>query len=134
MPVEAKRRRFGSGRQSAKTFGLFVTWLMLASLLSSCAVAQSGRIKKIALLAPFEGQYRSIGYNALQAVRLAIADAGSNDIQLLAVDDGGTVASAIKRIQALNIDPAVEAILVLGKVASHPDVQGANDRPLSCHR
>ena len=46
---------------TAKTFGLFVIWLTLAGLLSSCAVAQSGRIKKIALLAPFEGQYRRIG-------------------------------------------------------------------------
>lgn len=116
--------------ETAKTFGLFVIWLMLASLLSSCAVAQSGRIKKIALLAPFEGQYRRIGYNALQALRLAAADAGSREIQLLAVDDGGAVASAIKRIQALNTDPAVEVILALGKAASHPTVQEVNDRPL----
>lgn len=115
---------------TAKTFGLFVIWLTLAGLLSSCAVAQSGRIKKIALLAPFEGQYRRIGYNALHAARLAIADAGSREIQLLAVDDGGAVASAIKRIQALNTDPAVEAILALGKAASHPAVQAVNDRPL----
>lgn len=115
---------------TAKTFGLFAIWLMLASLLSSCAVAQSGRIKKIALLAPFEGQYRSIGYNALHAARLAMGDAASHDVQLLAVDDGGALESAIKRIQALNIDPAVAAILALGAAASHPDVQGVNDRPL----
>ncbi len=115
---------------TAKTFGLFVIWLTLAGLLSACAVAQSGRIKKIALLAPFEGQYRRIGYNALHAARLAIADAGSREIQLLAVDDGGAVASTIKRMQALNTDPAVEAILALGKAASHPDVQTVNDRPL----
>lgn len=129
MPVEAEEHyRLMPG--TAKTFGLFAVWLMAASLLSSCAVAQSGRIKKIALLAPFEGQYRSIGYNALYAVRLATDEAASHDIQLLAVDDGGTVESAIKRIQALNIDPAVEAILVLGAAASHPDVQSINDRPL----
>ncbi len=115
---------------TAKTFGLFAIWLTLASLLSSCAGAQSGRIKKIALLAPFEGQYRRIGYNALYAVRLAMDDAASHDVQLLAVDDGGALESAIKRMQALNLDPDVEAILALGAAASHPDVQGINDRPL----
>ena len=82
------------------------------------------------MLAPFEGQYREIGYNALYAIRLAFADAGSQDVQLLAVDDGGTVASAIERIKALNIDPAVAAIIVLGPAATDPAVQMANDKPL----
>jgi len=115
---------------AAKAFGLCAIWLMLAGILSSCALAQSGDIKKIALLAPFEGQYRQIGYNLFYALRLAMEDGGRIDMQLLAVDDGGTVESAIKRVQALNLDPAVEAILVLGKAASHPAVQRVNNRPL----
>ncbi len=126
MPAESK----GQPRFAAKAFGLCAIWLMLAGILSSCALAQSGDIKKIALLAPFEGRYRQIGYNVFYALRLAMKDGGRIDMQLLAVDDGGTVESAIKRVQALNMDPAVEAILVLGKVASHPAVQRVNDRPL----
>jgi hypothetical protein len=107
--------------------GLFA-FLML--VLSSCAVVQSGSISKIALLAPFEGRYREIGYNALYSVRLAIADSSTQDVHLLAVDDGGTIESATNRIHALNIDPNIEAIIVLGQFASHPDVQQSNDKPL----
>lgn len=99
-------------------------------VVSSCAVIQSESSRKIALLAPFEGRYREIGYNALYAVRLAIRHSGVQDIDLLAVDDGGTVTTALERIQALNIDPTVEVIITLGQFASHPDVQQANDKPL----
>lgn len=108
----------------------FRTALLLLLLPSALASCDTGLPRKITLLAPFEGQYREIGYNALYAIRLALADAGSKDAQLLAVDDGGTVASAIKRIKALNIDPAVAAIIALGPAASHPAAQTANDKPL----
>ena len=120
MPAKALMSVF------VKIWGLFAIWLALAG----CAVMESGRVKKIALLAPFEGPRRAIGYNALYALRLARADAGGGDVQLLAVDDGGTVDSALKRMQALNLDPAVAAILALGQAASHPAVQQVNDRPL----
>ena len=99
-------------------------------VLSSCALVQSDSITTIALLAPFEGRYREIGYNALYAVRLAMTDSGTQDVDLLAVDDGGTVESAKARIQALNLNPDVKAIIVLGPFASHPDVQQANSKPL----
>lgn len=99
-------------------------------IISSCGVVRSQEITKIALLAPFEGRYREIGYNALYSVRLVMSDHQAQDIHLLAVDDGGSVETATDRIQALNVDPAVEAIIVLGESASHPDVQQANDKPL----
>lgn len=107
-------------------------WIYLIGmmLISSCAVVQSGSVVKIALLAPFEERYRDIGYNALYSVRLAIADSQQQDVHLLAVDDGGTVESAVDRMQALNLDPSVKAIIVLGQFASHPDVQQVNDKPL----
>jgi hypothetical protein len=104
--------------------------LALSAILAACAATESSLPPKIALLAPFEGQYREIGYNALYALRLAFADAEPSNTQLLAVDDGGTVASAIARIKALNMDPAVEAIIALGPAATHPAVQMANDLPL----
>lgn len=117
--------------KSRKWHVVFSALMILAMfVISSCAVVQSGSVTKIALLAPFEGRYREIGYNALYSVRLAMTDSGLQDVNLLAVDDGGTVKSAVDHIKALNIDPAVEAIIVLGQFASHPDVQQANDKPL----
>lgn len=109
---------------------IFRTALLCVLLSSALASCDSGLPRKVTLLAPFEGQYREIGYNALYAIRLAFADARSMNVQLLAVDDGGTVASAIERIKALNMDPAVAAIIALGPAATHPAVQTANDRPL----
>jgi len=104
--------------------------ILLVLIISGCAVVRSDSITKIALLAPFEGRHRDIGYNALYAVRLALSDAQAEDIHLVAVDDGGSTETAVDRIQALNTDPAIKAIIVLGQFSSHPDVQQANDKPL----
>lgn len=104
--------------------------LLLAIALAGCGASNPELPGKIALLAPFEGQYRDIGYNALYAVRLAFGDAKPRDIQLLAVDDGGMPASAVARVKALNLDPAVLAIIALGPVATDPSAQKANDKPL----
>ncbi len=101
--------------------------LLLALALASCT-AQHAMPRKVALLAPFENQYREIGYNALYAVNLAQADSGS-DAQLLALDDGGSVELAIARVQALNRDPAAAAIIALGPQATHPQVQLASELP-----
>lgn len=104
--------------------------LLLAITLAACGIRAVDTPTKIALLAPFEGQYREIGYNALYAARLAFDDAEPHRAQLLALDDGGTQASAVARVQALNLDPAVAAIIALGPYASHPAAQTANDKPL----
>ena len=104
--------------------------LLLTMSLAACGTDDTSLPKKIALLAPFEGQYREIGYNAFYALRLAFADAEPMNAQLLAIDDGGTLASAIARIKALNIDPAVEAVIAIGPHATHPAAQMANDKPL----
>ncbi|MCY4145734.1 MAG: hypothetical protein OXE95_13370 [Chloroflexi bacterium] len=101
--------------------------LLVALTLSACA-AQPIAPKKIALLAPFENQYREIGYNALYAVRLARDDAQS-EAQLLALDDGGSVELAVARVQALNRDPAVRAIIALGPQATHAAAQQASQLP-----
>ena len=113
-------------RLRATTIGL----MLLVIALTSCGASNPELPNKIALLAPFEGQYRDIGYNALYAVRLAFGDAKPRDIQLLAVDDGATRASAVARVKALNLDPAVLAIIALGPVATDPSAQMANDKPL----
>lgn len=89
--------------------------------LLSCACAPRAReISRVALLAPFEGRYREVGYNALYAAKLAFQnwpDTGAT-VELLAVDDGGTVESAADRARALVEDPLVKAAVVLGYAAT----------------
>lgn len=94
-------------------------------VLSSCMVIRVETPVRIGLLAPFEGRYREIGYNALYAARLAIAEAGQDDVELLAVDDGGSVQTAVDRARALYDDPRMQAVIVLGYAATAPDVQRA---------
>jgi ABC-type branched-subunit amino acid transport system substrate-binding protein len=100
--------------------------LLLLLALAGCALVQSEQPVRIALLGPFEGRYREIGYNALYAVRLALAGSGQANIELLAVDDGGGApASAADRARALQSDPRVLAVIALGYDATTPDVQAA---------
>ena len=108
----------------------WVTCLVLTILVTACSPTDSGAIPKIALLAPFGGEYRDIGYNALIAARLALADAGGDIMQLLAVDDGGDVKSATIRVIALNLDPDVAVIIALGAPATHPSTQHVNSKPM----
>ena len=92
----------------------------LMLLLSACMTITPPA--KIALLAPFEGRYREIGYNALYAIRLATSP---TNMELLAVDDGGTPDSAADRARALAGDPQVQAALVLGYASTDPAVLAA---------
>lgn len=99
------------------------TAVLLILLLAACrSVPESP--PRVALLAPFEGRYREIGYSALYPARLAAEDSG---VALLAVDDGGTVASAAERARALTLDPQVKAVVALGYNATDPSVQAAFD-------
>jgi len=95
--------------------------LILFPLVTACAVQRTSTPRKIALLAPFEGRYRDVGYDALYAARLALSEANLSQIELLAVDDGGTAARAADRAQALANDPAVIAALAVGFAAAGED-------------
>lgn len=97
--------------------------LAAAILLTGCAVFRGQEIVKVALLAPFEGRYREIGYNALYAARLALADYAAGEIVLLAVDDGGGESSAKERARALALDPDVKMALLLGPYSVDEGVQ-----------
>lgn len=101
--------------------------LLCMSVMIGCGVAHSEEVKKIALLAPFEGRYREIGYNALYAARLAINDSGHNHLDLIPMDDGSSVASAIDRARAFTHDTDVERALLIGPYATQPSVQAAFD-------
>lgn len=90
--------------------------------LAGCAETPSNAPTRVALLAPFEGRYREIGYNALYAAQIALQDLDDHTLELLPLDDGGSAASAGDRARALALDPAVRAVVVLGYAASDPDI------------
>lgn len=118
----------GIAPKSRPAAAILLLWL--AAVIAGCGLMEPKLPRKIALLAPFEGRYRAIGYNALYAARLAFIDAAPTDWQLLPVDDGGAHDSAVARVKALNMDPAVAAIIALGPMATHASAQSANDKPL----
>ena len=99
-------------------------WLLLV-LLTGCAAVRAESPARIALLAPFEGRYREIGYMALYPARLALADLERVDVALLPIDDGGSIASAVDRARALALDPLVKAVIVLGNDAAAPETLDA---------
>ncbi|MBI5563352.1 MAG: amino acid ABC transporter substrate-binding protein [Chloroflexi bacterium] len=72
---------------------------------------------KIGLVAPFEGRYRVIGYEAIYAARLAIreinARGGVNGyrIELVALDDRGEDDRALTAARQLIIDPQVVVVI-----------------------
>ncbi len=109
---------------SAGTYRQHSLLFILAALiaLSGCAAHPTLMPSQIALLAPFEGTYRHVGYDALYAARLALRESDAVDIELLPVDDGGTLTSARDRAAALANNPMVSAAIVLGPNAAHPDV------------
>jgi ABC-type branched-subunit amino acid transport system substrate-binding protein len=79
------------------------------------------------LLAPFEGRLSEIGYNAYYAVLLALHEANAHHMELLAIDDGGSITTAIERAHAIADDPLVTAVLALGESASNTGVQQTLD-------
>lgn len=106
-------------------------YTLLILCLAGCAIYRTEKITKIALLAPFEGQYREIGYDALYATRLAIKDSGVSDVDLLAIDDGGSIETATLRIEAIVQNPSIVALIVLGTYATSEEaLQVINNLPV----
>ena len=87
-------------------------------LLVSCALPGSiFPVLKFGLVAPFEGRYRPIGYDAIYAARLAVRErnasggVGGYRVELVAYDDGGNAPSAVERARQLALDPQVVAVI-----------------------
>lgn len=104
--------------RAIKSIGLVLSCL---TLVCGCAVVKTPASVRVALLAPFEGRYREVGYNALYAARLAFADVPNTSVEFLAVDDGGTPERAEDRAHALVLDPQVIGVVVLGYYATAPE-------------
>src|ERR1700753_2715268 len=93
--------------------------ILIGLLLSACTVPPTPR--KIALLAPFEGQYREIGYEALYAAQLSLQESSTPSAYvILPLDDGGTEATAHERAQALTYDDSIVFVLALGPYTTTP--------------
>lgn len=92
------------------------TILLLAVLLGACGRPMPTTIK-IGLVAPFEGSYRSIGYDAIYAARLAVREINAAGgihgarIELVAYDDRGEVELAQRTARNLTIDADVLAVV-----------------------
>jgi ABC-type branched-subunit amino acid transport system substrate-binding protein len=92
--------------------------LSIVSLLflSACA-ASTQPVVKIGLVAPFEGRYRPIGYEAIYAARLAIREINARGgidgqrIELVALDDRGEPEQAITAARQLVLDPQIVAVV-----------------------
>ncbi|MBN1487123.1 MAG: ABC transporter substrate-binding protein [Anaerolineae bacterium] len=85
--------------------------------LSACQPAPLPQTLKIGLVAPFEGRYRAIGYDAIYAARLAIREINAGGgvagwrLELVAYDDRADPAMAQTAAQNLITDPEIIAII-----------------------
>jgi ABC-type branched-subunit amino acid transport system substrate-binding protein len=90
--------------------------ICVAIILASCS-ASTQPVVKIGLVAPFEGRYRAIGYEAIYAARLAIREINARGgidghrIELVALDDRGEPDKAIEAARQLVLDPQVVAVI-----------------------
>jgi branched-chain amino acid transport system substrate-binding protein len=97
--------------------------VVLPLILSAChfsnvpATAPLPDVVKIGLVAPFEGRYRYIGYDAIYAARLAIREinegggVGGLRLELVAYDDRGNTEMAARIAHNLVVDPDVIAVV-----------------------
>jgi ABC-type branched-subunit amino acid transport system substrate-binding protein len=92
--------------------------LLITLVSTSCTVQHVTRpVLKIGLVAPFEGYYRYVGYDAIYAARLAlrqangIGETGRYTVELTAYDDRGTADGARVAARNLALDPQVVAVI-----------------------
>jgi ABC-type branched-subunit amino acid transport system substrate-binding protein len=107
----------GGKRQDTRRVFLAACFLLLVIVSLTACTASTQPVVKIGLVAPFEGRYRSIGYEAIYAARLTIreinARGGINGhrIELVALDDRGEPEQAITAARQLVLDPQVVAVV-----------------------
>jgi hypothetical protein len=109
---ERERGREGVKIQSLPpSLSLFLALSLPLFLLAACIPTRP--VVKIGLVAPFEGIYRQIGYEALAAMRVAIeeSETGAFEVIPLALDSGTEPAQARRTMQKLLVDPSVRAVV-----------------------
>jgi hypothetical protein len=100
---------------------LFRWWLLAACCALVAACAPPGSVKptlKVGLSAPFEGLHRDLGYEALNAVRLAVRQRNAEDgvgnsyyIELVALNDFNEPEEAVRQARKMAVDPGVLGVL-----------------------
>lgn len=89
--------------------------LSIIILLTGCTSVTP--VVKVALVGPFEGQQRAVGYDVIYSARLAVRQVneaggiGGYRVALVALDDGGSPELARQVAESLVIDPAVVAVV-----------------------
>ena len=90
----AVAKRKAEGRRLKAEWWLFFSLLISAfSLLTGCQSVAP--VAKVALVAPFEGAQRAVGYDVIYSARLAVREIneaggiGGYRVSLVALDDGG---------------------------------------------
>ncbi|MCS6848118.1 MAG: ABC transporter substrate-binding protein [Anaerolineae bacterium] len=89
--------------------------IALCILLTACGAPRP--VVKIALVAPFEGRLRQVGYEAFPAMRLAIREriaaggAGGVHVTFIAYNDDGDPATAARIARNVTLDPEVVAVI-----------------------
>lgn len=108
------------GEESFMPFRLRVILLCPLAICSWMIVTGCSSVDpvvKIALVGPFEGKHRDIGYDVIYSARLAVREAnesggvGRYRVGLVALDDFGDAESAQMTAAAVAADPAVVAIV-----------------------
>ena len=122
-----------NGHRSVIDARLFFFLLLFALILAGCADVRP--TAKIGLIAPFEGLYRRTGYEALAAMRAAIAEtpSGSVGVLPLALDDGNDPEQAQRAYEKLLASTDVDAIvgpLAPALAAAVADLQTAAAPPI----
>ncbi|MBI3286794.1 MAG: branched-chain amino acid ABC transporter substrate-binding protein [Chloroflexi bacterium] len=90
---------------------------ILSMVLSACLFRVTPPMVKIGLVAPFEGLYRAIGYDALFAVRLALRERNQAGgvagyrVDLVALDDSAEPQQAQEQARELALDPQVMGVI-----------------------
>ena len=88
----------------------------LLPLITACIPGAHSTIK-IALVAPFTGRHREIGYQAIHGARLALSEytaalgVQGHPVELLPLDDTGDPQAAIEQANKLLADPDVVAVI-----------------------
>lgn len=95
-----------------------ILWsLVLLLLLTACLPPDLPSVVKIGLVAPFEGRYRYIGYDAIYAARLAVREinaaggAGGRRLELVAYDDRCDTDLAQDAARNLSVAPDVVGVI-----------------------
>lgn len=93
----------------------FVLALLFALTMSACRGAPQSL--KVGLVAPFEGRWRALGYDAVYAARLAVREinelggVAGRPVELVALDDSAQTDLARHAAASLVVDPDVYAVV-----------------------